>query len=139
MHETAEAFDYPLTNIKVFKKWTLLVRRSQITFGSMVLMVNDDIRRFTDLSSDHVSELEEIYDYIENVLFRKLGYDKINYLALMMRDPQVHYHVIPRYEEPKFFKELQFIDHGWPKLPDFGKSINLTDEQVTNLVNFLQS
>jgi diadenosine tetraphosphate (Ap4A) HIT family hydrolase len=41
----------------------------------------------------------------------------MNYLALMMVEYHVHYHVIPRYEGNRFFSDLEWIDNGWPALP----------------------
>ena len=39
-------------------------------------------------------------------------------MALMMVDPQVHFHVLPRYAEPQAFDGTTFADPGWPALPD---------------------
>ena len=56
-----------------------------------------------------------------------IGYEKINYLMLMMVDPHVHYHVIPRYESPASFDGVAFVDHGWPGPPVLGQPTE-TDE-----------
>ena len=48
---------------------------------------------------------------------------------LMMVDPDVHYHVIPRYEGAKEFGGQQFADHGWPGPPALGQA--LTPEPAT--------
>ena len=42
------------------------------------------------------------------------GASKINYLMLMMRDPQVHYHVLPRYLEDREFDGVIFSDEPGP-------------------------
>jgi diadenosine tetraphosphate (Ap4A) HIT family hydrolase len=46
-----------------------------------------------------------------------LQYDKVNYVSLMA-DPNVHFHVIPRYGSARVFHGTEFIDAGWPKPPD---------------------
>ena len=37
---------------------------------------------------------------------------------LMMKDNEVHYHIIPRYSSNRTFDSLMFNDFGWPGLPD---------------------
>ena len=49
---------------------------------------------------------------------------------LMMVDPDVHFHVIPRYEETKSFSQHDFFDHGWPGAPNL-KNPNETNPSLT--------
>jgi diadenosine tetraphosphate (Ap4A) HIT family hydrolase len=44
----------------------------------------------------------------------------MNYLMLMMVDHHVHFHALPRYDGPREFAGLTWIDGGWPALPAFG-------------------
>ena len=67
-----------------------------------------------------------------------VDYAKINYLMLMMVDPHVHFHVIPRYEGKREFEGLQFPDAGWPKLPDLGTAVTLDDDRVAALTAALK-
>ena len=55
---------------------------------------------------------------IERALRAAFDYQKLNYLALMMVDPHVHFHVIPRYSEAREFEGSTFLDAAWPKPPD---------------------
>ena len=48
-----------------------------------------------------------------------------NYLMLMMVDPYVHFHVLPRYREPQEFRAVTFADKGWPGTPDLASGITL--------------
>ena len=41
---------------------------------------------------------------------------------LMMVDPHVHFHVIPRYASQRDFLGLSFVDQDWPKPPDLSRS-----------------
>ena len=66
--------------------------------------------------------------HIEQALQSFCAYEKINYLMLMMVDPEVHFHVIPRYSGSRIFEDVDFADHGWPGQPDLGKAVALTDE-----------
>ena len=51
------------------------------------------------VSSEAISPIE-VCRLLESTLRAQLGMDKINYLALMMVDPAVHFHAIPRYASP---------------------------------------
>jgi diadenosine tetraphosphate (Ap4A) HIT family hydrolase len=54
-------------------------------------------------------------------------YERINYLMLMMVDPHVHYHVIPRYSTSRTFNGVEFVDAGWPALPQLGGGVATDD------------
>jgi diadenosine tetraphosphate (Ap4A) HIT family hydrolase len=56
---------------------------------------------------------------------------------LMMVDPTVHFHVIPRYSEPRDWGGLQFADAGWPGPPALGSGVHLDDRQIADLAREL--
>ncbi len=56
---------------------------------------------------------------------------------LMMVDPHVHFHVIPRYEGAREWHGREFVDIGWPKVPDLGHAVALEDEERDALVRWL--
>ncbi|MDT8281400.1 MAG: HIT family protein, partial [Gammaproteobacteria bacterium] len=72
---------------------------------------------FGDLPDGAHAELARITRDIETAVSR-FGNQKINYLMLMMVDPHVHFHVIPRYAASVVFDDITFTDPGWPGLPD---------------------
>lgn len=67
-----------------------------------------------EVSSDAWSEFGEACRFVESTLSNAFGAEKFNYLALMMFDPEVHFHVIPRYPQPVHFEGKKFIDPDWP-------------------------
>ena len=52
---------------------------------------------------------------------------------LMMVDPNVHFHVIPRYSEPRRWNGIEFPDAGWPGPPQLASSVELSDDQIRAL------
>ena len=62
-----------------------------------------------------------------------MKYEKINYLMLMMVDPDVHFHVIPRYAGARDHAGASFPDAGWPGPPALGTAVNLSDETLEAL------
>jgi diadenosine tetraphosphate (Ap4A) HIT family hydrolase len=130
MNVTMKKFGYPQTLIKEFKKCVIVLRPQQVTLGSLILICQDDAKAFSDISPEAFSELPQVIKEIESSLSKAFSYKKINYLMLMMVDPDVHFHVIPRYEETKSFSQHDFFDHGWPGTPDL-KNPNETDPSLT--------
>jgi diadenosine tetraphosphate (Ap4A) HIT family hydrolase len=72
----------------------------------------------SQLSAQAFAELARVIADVEGALARAFAYDKINYLMLMMVDPDVHFHVVPRYAEARSFAGVDFADRGWPRLPE---------------------
>ena len=59
-------------------------------------------------------------------------------IPLMMVDPDVHYHVIPRYPGSRSFKGLEYRDTGWPGPPALEPAIALDDAARDALVAALR-
>ena len=55
---------------------------------------------------------------------RSAAIERINYLMLMMVDPHVHFHVIPRYSGSREWGGLEFADQGWPGPPDLKSAVD---------------
>lgn len=127
MQATLEKFGYPSSLIKEFDHWMVLLRPQQVTLGSLILIEKSGQIRFSDLSPESFVEYGQVVKKLEKALESLFQYDKINYLMLMMVDPEVHFHVIPRYEAEQEFKGVVFNDNGWPKLPDLGHFVDLTE------------
>ena len=117
INATLKKFGDPETRIKVYDKWVLVLRPQQVTLGAMVLVSVENVTAFSDLSREAFAELQGVTRDIETGLRRAFAYDKINYLMLMMVDPDVHFHVIPRYAARKVMVDSTFDDHGWPGPP----------------------
>lgn len=86
--------------------------------GALVLVANGPETRFSALPSQAFTEQASVIKDIEQILSSMFNYDKMNYLMLMMVDPNVHYHVLPRYAEPTTFETWTIEDIGWPGQPD---------------------
>ena len=132
-------FGAPHTIIRSYQHWSVLLRPAQVTLGSLVLAAHEPATAFSQLSTASFTELHEVTRAIETALSKAFHYDKINYLMLMMVDPDVHFHVLPRYAQPETFAGLEFTDAGWPAAPNLGH-VNATDAAVNQqIINVLQS
>lgn len=102
--------------IKEYEHWVVLFREKQVTIGSVIIMAKDTQKQsLGSLSAEAWSEFGAVTHDVEAMLTAAFGAEKFNYLALMMYDPEVHFHVIPRYSKPVEFAGITFTDPDWPE------------------------
>jgi diadenosine tetraphosphate (Ap4A) HIT family hydrolase len=118
MNETMRKFGYPDALVRDYAQWCVLLRPAQVTLGALVLVAKSDARSFPDLDAAAFAELAPVVHDIEVGLREFSQFEKINYLMLMMVDPNVHFHVLPRYSGTRTFNDAVFEDRGWPGPPD---------------------
>lgn len=138
MNATIEKFGFPATLVAEFEHWVVLLRPTQPTLGALVLAAKSDATAFGDLPADAHAELKTVTAAIEAALTQAVGYAKINYLMLMMVDPHVHFHVLPRYDGERSGAGLTVADAGWPGQPDLGQAVKLADAQIAALTGWLK-
>ena len=132
-NDTMLKFGYPDSLIREYDYWVVLLRPAQATLGSLILAAKSDATAFGQLPPGAHAELATVTKDIEATLLADIGYEKINYLMLMMVDPHVHFHVLPRYSGSKSFNGLDFSDAGWPGPPDLKSATKLTPEDNEQL------
>ena len=133
MNDTIRRFGHPATLIAEYAHWVVLLRPEQPTLGSLVLAAKSDAKAFSALEPAAFAELATVSWHIESALERAVGYARINYLMLMMVDPHVHFHVLPRYEGSRAEAGVEVTDAGWPKAPLLGEAVALTPAQIDAL------
>jgi len=114
---TEKKFGDPDNRIAQTGCWTVLLRPRQPTLGSLVLVCREDVKAFSDVSPEAFADLAQVVRRVEGALRKVVVYERINYLMLMMVDPDVHFHVIPRYAGQREFAGTAFPDAGWPGPP----------------------
>ena len=133
MNPTIEKFGYPATLVKEFEHWLVLLRPAQVTLGSLIMAAKSSVTAYSALPREAFVEQADVVTAIENALAAFVAYERINYLLLMMVDPNVHFHVIPRYSEARSWSGVQFSDVGWPGPPRLDSAIKLDEEQLLRL------
>lgn len=137
MHDTIMKFGYPATLVSEYDHWVVLLRPQQATLGALILACKEDTDSFGEISAGASTELARVARDIEDTLGSAFGYDKINYLMLMMIDPHVHFHVLPRYAEAPTHDGTQFADAGWPGPPRLDQHTELDPARFSALVQHL--
>ena len=138
MNSTMKRFGYPETCIKEFQQWVVVLRPQQVTLGSLILICREDATAFSQISMEAFGELHGIIREIETSVSLAFAYSKINYLMLMMVDPEVHFHVIPRYDTAQTFSQQQFLDQGWPGPPLFKNSNEISEKVTQDILTHLK-
>jgi diadenosine tetraphosphate (Ap4A) HIT family hydrolase len=136
---TAVSFGFPETQVAETAFWRVLVRPKQPTFGALVLICKDEATAFSDISPQAFADLQVAVRGVEQMLRGVVDYQKINYLMLMMVDPDVHFHVIPRYEGERVHDGVSFPDAGWPGPPALGAAVDLGKEGAASLAARLRA
>ena len=138
-NQTAVRFGHPDTLIREYDHWLVLLREPQATLGSLILCEKSDATEFSDISMDSYQEMGTVVGDIERALKAAFSYEKINYLMLMMVDPNVHFHVIPRYSKPSSACGLTIADPGWPVVPQLGVAQEITPAERDALRSHISS
>ena len=138
MNDTIAKFGHPATLIADYDHWVVLLRPAQPVLGALVLAAKSDATAFGGLPAEAHAELKIVTATIEAALGQAVGYAKINYLMLMMVDPHVHFHVLPRYDGERSGAGLTVPDAGWPGQPDLGQAVKLDESQIAALTGWLK-
>ncbi|MEO5972502.1 MAG: HIT family protein [Sphingomicrobium sp.] len=136
---TMEKFGFPATLVHAFEHWVVLLRPAQVTLGSLVLTSTSEATAYGDLSPEAFADQGRAVSAIEQALASFVGYERINYLMLMMVDPHIHFHVIPRYAQPRQWDSRSFPDAGWPGPPALGDAVTLNASEIDNLAKALKT
>ncbi len=136
---TMRKFGAPQTIIHQYKYWSVLLRPAQLTLGSVILAAHEPARAFSELSQESFTELHHVIAQLEPALAKAFCHDKLNYLMLMMVDPDVHFHVFPRYAATKNFSGVEFADFGWPGPPDLSREYVVDSEVNRQIIDHIGS
>ena len=139
MNSTIRKFGYPASLVREFDHWLVLLRPAQVTLGSLVLAAKSDSTAYGELPREAFVEQGTVIAVIERSLRAFVDYEKINYLMLMMVDPHVHYHGIPRYSQSRPWNGVDFPDSGWPAAPQLASAVQLSTELIHELAEELRA
>jgi len=134
VNATMAKFGYPATRVAETDHWMILLRPQAITLGSLVLAAKGEATAYGALSPAAYADQGVAVGLIETALRAFTSYEKMNYLMLMMVDPHVHFHVIPRYARGRTFDGAEFVDRGWPGAPDLASGSKLEPATVVKMI-----
>jgi len=138
INETIRKFGYPDTLLGDYDHWVVLLRPQQVTVGSLVLACKGAAASMAEVAAEAYAELQMVTGDLQSALKSSFDYDKINYLLLMMVDPQVHFHVIPRYGSTRELAGRAYADPFWPGPPDVRQALGLDEQSFIELYDELK-
>jgi diadenosine tetraphosphate (Ap4A) HIT family hydrolase len=139
INPTIARFGYPRTLVREYDHWVVLLRPAQVTAGSLILAAKSEAVAYGSLPAEAFVEQAKVIPDIEMTLQAMVAYERINYLMLMMVDPNVHFHVLPRYSGSRSFAGLNITDHGWQGPPDLKSAVSLDEAGIARGVAALAS
>jgi diadenosine tetraphosphate (Ap4A) HIT family hydrolase len=137
MNETFAKFGWPETRIAETADWGVMLRPEQPTLGALVLGCKLPVTAFGEVGAAGMADLATATAGVEAMLKRAIGHEKINYLMLMMVDPDVHFHVLPRYHGVREAAGITLPDPGWPGPPRLADARKLTPAEIAAMVRHL--
>lgn len=132
-NQTIARFGHPRSLVREYDHWLVLLRPAQVTAGSLVLAAKSTVLAYGALAPEAFVEQGLVIADIEQSLHHALAYERINYLMLMMVDPHVHFHVIPRYQGSRSVGGITLPDTCWPGAPDLKSATALDSSQIASL------
>lgn len=121
MNITLKNFKYLDNRVAEYAHWFVILRPQQVTFGSIVIASKANAISMADLDVAAFTELKKVFFDFECTLRREFNAVKFNYFALMMVDPNPHFHAIPRYSSDVKFNKEVFVDLKYPKAADISE------------------
>lgn len=122
--------------IKEFKYWIVCARKKQVTLSDTIIALKRETPNMSDMTKEEAAELVEVTKWYENTCKEKLGAIKFNYIAMMMHDFFIHYHVFPRYD-----KKINLFDMEWEDrnpLNYFGSVEDTEDDILLKIINYMK-
>ncbi|MBV6396439.1 MAG: hypothetical protein HFACDABA_02037 [Anaerolineales bacterium] len=142
MHKNFAAFQdkFLINELTIYETdyWRWSLRPVQCTLGAGILSLRRYSERLSDLNGPEGGDFAAIVGVVEDCLEKSFHYDKINYLMLMMVDPHLHFHVIPRYAASRICAGKTWVDQGWPSFPQMGGDA-ASQENLMEIKGVLQS
>lgn len=118
--------------------WVVSVRPGQLTLGSLVVSSRAGLVDFAALDADAGAALAAAFGDVERAARELFGAVRVNFVALMMKDPVVHFHALPRYDRDVERYGRVWQDADWPGPPTFGPAPT-PDEVLASLATDLRA
>lgn len=138
LKEFRKKFQLDALTITENTQWILSVRPGQLTLGSMVASSKQGALSFAELDPDSGNSLISMLANAENAAKDLYGAVRVNVICLMMQDPVVHFHILPRYELKIVRYATEWIDEDWPGPPVF-RAVQTPEKTLSEIKDDLRS
>ncbi len=127
------ANDFSKNLIKGYKYWEIYVHENQGYLGRCVVWCKrDDALDLSDATPEEQAELFLVLRHLREAAQKAFQSDWFNYSFLGNEVRHLHGHFIPRYEKPKTFRGVTFVDklygHNYKTDHEFQTPVELLAE-----------
>ena len=129
----------PTRMIAESERWAICLNSDQTLLGRCYLLLKRPETEVTALSDAELSELWAVVRKVKQVLGELWAPTHYNYAFLMNVDPQVHFHVIPRYNERIEFAGGTFTDGAFGDHYRVGVSRTLDDDGYAAIISSMRT
>ena len=123
--------------IKEFEYWIVCIRGKQATLGDAVILLKRETQSVAGMFSEEATEFPKVIKWYEEVCVKKFGAVKFNYIIMMMKDYFVHYHAFPRYDKDVNLFDIEWKDVDWPGAINFKGGIELNEEKLNEIRDYM--
>lgn len=132
-----QTMPYPVGN---YKYWTAKVFFNQEYLGRCVVSCKRrNALDLTDATPDEREELFMILTELKKAIKKSFNNDWINYSFLGNSNRHLHCHVVPRYQSPRDFGGMTFMDKRWGRNWLLDESFKTPAEILEAVKNRIQS
>ena len=121
------------------ERWAVVLNDDQGLLGRCYCLLKRPETDPAALSDGELSELWGVVRKVKQTLSDLWEPDHFNYAFLMNVDPQVHFHVIPRYRGKREFAGGTFVDGNFGGHYTVGPARNLGEETYQALIAAMRS
>jgi|SRR3989344_7370234 len=102
---------------KEYKHWNVRVTPIQHSLGCFVISLKRHIETFSDANEEEMKNLLEVQKDVERRLIKMFNPDRFNYIQLGNVMRHLHFHLIPRYKDPRNFAGKEWQDKMFTETP----------------------
>lgn len=121
------------------KRWAVVLNADQGLLGRCFCLLKRPETDLTALDEDETTELWHLLRRTRAALAQVFAPDHFNFSALMNQDPQVHFHVVPRYKTDRLFEGVTFTDPSFGGHYTVAPPFVLTDTGYANVLDTLRA
>ena len=137
-YEFLQKFRPDIRTIKEFEYWIVCIRAKQLTIGSAIIALKRECPSIGEMTEEEASEFSKVIKWYEDVCMRKFGALYFNYLAVMMKNPIVHYHAFPRYDKDFELFGHVWKDADWPFIVNMRVGEPYDEEILAKVIKYMQ-
>ena len=110
------------TLIKEYELWTVYANYTQLTIGSVVIVLNRHEEQVSGVTIEEDIERHNITKDLETAIRSVWKHDYANNFMLANKVRHIHYHFVPRYSDKREFAGRTWVDENFGSMPNIKES-----------------